>query len=152
MAVRTKLRQVPLLLVGSLLVACASTALPSPTPGDFTAVLEALALRGATIHEAISGDAGCEVPLHGNAVRLALTLEQDGRDHRVYLFRWRRPADFERAAGAFEECVAEHAGSDAAVELETIELPPWRAYGPDWSSEMRQALEEALRAAGATSQ
>ncbi len=133
----------------ALVVSCSGTA-PTPTPRDLTAVLEALALRGATIHQAVAGDAGCPgVPLHGNAVRLELTLQQDGGHYSVYLFRWRRPAQYDAAAGQFDECLAVHARQAAEGEVEALEMAPWRAYGRGWSEDLRTALAAALRAAGA---
>lgn len=135
----------------SLLVvaaACADGAAPTPTPRDFTAVLESLALRGATIHLAVAGDSGCPaLPLHSNAVRLELTLQQDGEDYQIYLFRWRRQAHFEAAAEAFVECLDQYASS-VAVDVDAIELAPWRAFGPAWTDELRTALSGAVRAAG----
>lgn len=137
------------LLLLAVLAACTNAAQPSPTPRDFTAVLENLALRGATIHEAVSGDAGCPaVPLHGNAVRLELTLAEDDSDYEVFLFRWRRAGDYEAAAEEFEACLEDYARSSVGVFVEVVELSPWRAYGPGWSDQLMTTLEEALRAAG----
>jgi hypothetical protein len=136
----------------SLLVvaaACADGAAPTPTPRDFTAVLEALALRGATIHQAVAGDSGCPtLPLHSNAVRLELTLQQDGEDYEIYLFRWRRPAHYDAAADAFNECLAQYAADSVSVNVDAIEMAPWRSFGPGWTDELRSALTGALRAAG----
>jgi hypothetical protein len=135
------------LLIG--IAACADGAAPTPTPRDFTAVLESLALRGATIHQAVAGDSGCPtLPLHSNAVRLELTLQQDGEDYEIYLFRWRRPAHYEAAAETFDDCLEQYAAVSVAVNVDSIELAPWRAFGPGWSDELRTALAGALRAAG----
>lgn len=143
------LRALALLALLALLAGCSGAAMPSPTPRDFTAVLEALALRGATIHQAVAGDAGCpRVPLHGNAVRLQLTLEQDGEDYDIFLFRWRRPAHYEAAADAFADCLEQYSADGLAVNVEAIEMAPWRAFGPEWSDALRAALEGSLRAAG----
>lgn len=132
-----------------LVAACADGAAPTPTPGDFHAVLEALALRGATIHRAVAGDSGCPtLPLHSNAVRLELTLQQDGEDYEIHLFRWRRQAHFEAAAETFHDCFEAYAAAGVAASADSIELAPWRAFGPDWTDDLRTALAGALRAAG----
>jgi hypothetical protein len=129
--------------------ACADGAAPTPTPRDFTAVLESLALRGATIHQAVAGDSGCPtLPLHSNAVRLELTLQQDGEDYEIYLFRWRRPEHYTAATEAFADCLEQYAAASVAVNVDSIELAPWRAFGPGWTDELRSALGGALRAAG----
>jgi len=115
-----------------------------------TAVLGALALRGATIHQQVSGDAGCtDSTLHPNALRIDLTLTQDGTDYEVYLFRWRRPADYDSSADNFEACLDEYAGAILGeADVESIELRPWRAFGPGWTDELRLTLEQALRSTG----
>ena len=157
-------RMVPLamllraLVVALLVTACGSVAgppgstppAPTPTAGDMSEVQAALALRGATIHEAVSGDAGCPgSTLHSNAARLALSVIGDDQRYEVYLFRWRRPADFGAAAGTFNDCIDAYAAQTAGdVFIDALEVAPWRAYGPGWSEDLRTALENSLRAAG----
>jgi hypothetical protein len=132
-----------------LLGACGPGAAPSPTPADLTAVLEALALRGATLRQAVSGDAGCPAAeLHSNAVRFDLSLEASDTRYQVYLLRWRRPADFSAAADAFEACLDDYTSRGVAADIQFLELPPWRAYGSGWSEDLREVLEQSLRAAG----
>ncbi|HUG47953.1 MAG TPA: hypothetical protein VMP67_06020 [Candidatus Limnocylindria bacterium] len=143
-------RRAPLLLLVALLVAgCGgSTALPSPTARSVVNVLEGLALRGATIRQAVAGDAGCPgVPLHGNAVRLSVTLDDAVEQHEVYLFRWRRLGQYDDAAQQFADCVEEYTDRTGAPP-DVVELAPWRAYGPGWPADLRQRVEESLRAAG----
>ena len=113
-------------------------------------VQAALALRGATIHQAVSGDAGCPgSSLHSNAARLAIPVTGDDTRYEVFLFRWRRQSDFDAAAEAFSDCldayVAEGAGD---LVIETLEVPPWRAYGPAWSDQLRDLVEGALHDVG----
>jgi hypothetical protein len=147
-----------LLLAATLLVAaCGPTSTnspstgptPTPTPGDLSAVQAALALRGATIHSVVSGDAGCpSVPrLHSNAARFEISLAS-APDERydVYLFRWRRPADFAAAEQPFSDCVDEYAAGVAGdVPIDGLDVEPWRAYGPGWSEELLALIEDALR-------
>jgi hypothetical protein len=133
-----------------LVVGCGVSGQPTPTPRSVTDVMEGLALRGATIHQAVSGDAGCtSATLRGNAVRLELTLQSDGQRYEVYLFRWRRPAQYDEAAAEFSRCVAEHETATGADEVQVIERPPWRAFGGRWSDDMLIVLDDSLRAAGA---
>jgi hypothetical protein len=140
------------LLAGLLVTACASTPgpTPTPTPGDMGAVLAGLALGGATVHQQVSGDAGCPgSELHSNAARLSLSLAGEEQRYEVFLFRWRRPADFAAAAPAFADCIDAYAAlTSGDVFIDGLEIEPWRAYGPEWSEELRATLENALRAAG----
>lgn len=113
-----------------------------------SAVQAALALRGATIHGAVSGDAGCPgVPgVHSNAARFEISLGGDDQRYEVFLFRWRRAADFANGAQPFSDCVDEYAaGVDGEVPIDGLEVEPWRAYGPGWSEELTQVIEAALR-------
>jgi hypothetical protein len=102
--------------------------------------------RGATIHDTVSGDGGCpSVPLHPNAARIEMTVADDESRYVVYLFRWRRPADFTAAAQPFEECLDEFAGQvDGEVLIDVVDAAPWRAYGAGWSEEVRLLIDEAL--------
>jgi hypothetical protein len=137
------------ILVLALVVACGGAPSATFSAGDLTAVQEALALRGATVLRATSGDAGCqESDLHSNVVRLDLRLDGNHGEQQVYLFRWRRPAQFEAAAEPFADCVRSFASSAGGETPVTLEVPPWRAYGTAWSDELRLTLEDALRAAG----
>jgi hypothetical protein len=140
------------LLAALLVTGCGNTAGPTPTPtaGDMSAVLAALALNGATVREVVSGDAGCPgSQLHSNAARLELTIAGDEQAYQVFLVRWRRPADFEAAAQAFSDCVDEYAAqTEGEVVIEGLEIAPWRAYGPAWSEELAATVENALRDAG----
>ena len=137
-----------LALLFGLLSGCGGAALPSPTARSVVNVLEGLALLGATIRQAVSGDAGCAVaPLYGNAVRLVLTLDGSAEPHEIHLFRWRRQAQYEAAAADFADCLDEYRAS-AEGEVEVLELAPWRAFGRGWNDDLSIVLEEALRAAG----
>jgi hypothetical protein len=140
------------LLAGLLVASCSSGPGPTltPTPGDMSEVLAGLALGGATVHEQVSGDAGCPgSELHSNAARLSLSLPGDEQRYEVFLFRWRRSADFGAAAGAFNDCIDAYAAQTAGdVFIDALEVAPWRAYGPGWSEDLRTALENSLRAAG----
>jgi hypothetical protein len=132
--------------VAFLLCACYGAPSASPTPGGMGEVLPALALRGATVGLVVSGDAGCtSSALHSNAARIELTVAGDETRYTVYLFRWRRPADFESASQPFAACVDDFvAQSEGEVPVDGVEVAPWRAYGPGWSEELHSLLEDAL--------
>lgn len=126
-------------------------AAPTPTAGDMSAVQAALALRGVTIQDVVSGDAGCPAQpgLHSNAARFDIVLAGDSQPYQFYLFRWRRPSDFEAAAQHFTDCVDDFAASVTGdVPVDDLEVAPWRAYGPGWSEDLAVTLEQALRDVG----
>lgn len=122
----------------------------SPTPGDMVDVLGELTANGLTMTDTVAGDPGCsDSSLFDNARRLQVTAAADGRSYSVYLFRWRNVTDYTAAADAFAGCVAAFAGQPGNVSVETVDVSPWRAYGPGWTSEVSQALEQALEGAAA---
>lgn len=132
-----------------MLTAGCGGARPTPSPGGMVAVLGALAAHGASVTDVVAGDSGCSDPsLHDNAQRITLTLAADGRTYEVYLLRWRRQSDFDAAAAAFAACVADAAASPGGADaMETVELAPWRAYGPGWGREMRDVIAQSLASA-----
>jgi hypothetical protein len=145
----TRASRILLGLLGLALYAC-GTATPSPSAGGMNEALPALILRGATIHETVSGDAGCPgSSLRSNALRVVLSVPGDDNRYEVHLFRWRRAADFEAAARAFADCVEEYlAGAEGEVPIDEVEESPWRAYGPGWSEEILAIVEGALEEVG----
>ncbi len=133
-------------VIVGLVGACGAA--PQPTPGDMTSVLSELAAHGATVSDMVAGDAGCTDPtLRDNATRLELTLADDGRPYTVYLFRWRRQSNYDGAAVAFNMCVSQYLAKPGAVGADVIDVSPWRAFGPGWTKEMHDAMQQSLAAA-----
>jgi hypothetical protein len=129
----------------ALVAGCYGSSSSSPTPGDMTDVQGELEAHGATIKNAVAGDAGCpDQTLVSNARRLELTLAGDSKTYEVYLFRWKDQSTYTAAAPSFSLCVSAFADRGSSVHVETVEISPWRAYGPEWSKEMHDALQQAL--------
>ena len=138
---------IAMLLIG----ACAGPRAPSPTPGGFEDIVAGLVLRGATITDQVSGDAGCPDPtLYGNALRLDVRMPDATKIQPIYLLGWRRASDFDAAGPAFEACVESYSGSDPATRITEVEAAPWRAFGPDWSPALSSAVEQSLGEASGT--
>ena len=136
-------------LVAFLCVGCGSFEAPAPTPESMDDVIANLVLRGASIHNPVSGDAGCpSSDLHDNAVKFDVALGAQSATREVHLLRWRRQSDFDAAAQAFEDCVTEFRALHPNVQVTTLDLYPWRAYGPGWSPQFGQLLSDALAASG----
>jgi hypothetical protein len=135
-------------IAAALLIGCSGTSMPPPSPGNMDDVIAAFVRRGVTVHRIVSGDAGCpSQPLHDNAVHLEVAVGAQSALKHVYLFRWRKPADFAAAADAFGRCVVEYSASNPGAEATQLHLAPWRAYGP-WDPQLRSIVEGALRANG----
>jgi hypothetical protein len=133
----------------AVLTGCSSTSAPTPSPGNMDDVIANLVLRDATVHRLTSGDPGCpSAGVHDNAVYAEVSLGAQSALHRIYLLRWRRQSDFDADRAAFDECVQEFQALNPGAQISTLEVAPWRAYGPGWSDMMRSTLEDALRATG----
>jgi hypothetical protein len=122
---------------------------PSPTPGDFGTLAQALSQRGITAEKAVSGDPGCDDP---TLAPTAISFTASGLDQpaavrlRVYLFR-DNPA-YERRRADVDTCAAAWATDSASFEL--VDASPFviAGQGP-WGAEFKAALRDALiQAAG----
>ena len=108
-------------------------------------VLGELAAHGATMTDAVAGDAGCgDQSLMDNARRLQVSFAPDGKTYTVYVFRWYNNADYREADSAFAGCVTAYQQAHPASTVDTVDLSPWRAFGPDWSDALRDAVDGAL--------
>jgi hypothetical protein len=135
-------------LVG-LVVGCASNGIPAATPAGMDDLVAALVVRGASITDQVAGDAGCaDRTLIGNAVRLDVRMSDEDAVSPVYVFRWRRVADFDAAAAPFADCVAEFGQRTGAEHMDQVSHTLWRAYGPNWPARLRDAVNAALLQAG----
>jgi hypothetical protein len=112
-------------------------------------VIANIVLQDVTVLHLTSGDAGCpNSSLHDNAVHLMLAIGAQSVAHDVYLLRWKNQADFDAAADAFDDCVAEYVALQHGVQIGSVQATPWRAYGSFWNPMLRTILENALRTAG----
>jgi hypothetical protein len=142
-------RALAISLVALLVLGCGSFEAPAPTPGSMDDVIAELVLHGASVHNPVSGDAGCpSSELHDNALRFDMALGRQSVTREVYLLRWRRQSDFDAGAKPFEDCVSEYRALHPNVQVTTLDLYPWRAYGPSWSPQVGQVLSDALAASG----
>jgi len=116
-----------------------------PTPGDMVDVLGELSAHGATMTDTVAGDAGCpDQTLVDNARKLQVSFAPDGQTYTVYLFRWLNNADYGEAADAFNSCMISYQSSNAGVTVDKVNVSPWRAFGPGWTSELQDAVAGAL--------
>ncbi len=137
-------------MLAVILAACAGTSTSTPAAAGMDEIVANLVTRGVTVHRHVSGDAGCpESDLHDNALRLDISLAGQTDVYTVHLFRWRRDSDFVAAGPDFAACVASvSAANSNGGGVSTIESPPWRAYGPDWSPQIELVVRDAIQASG----
>ena len=129
----------------ALLVAACYGGSTGPTPGDMVDVLGELSAHGATMTDTVAGDPGCaDKTLFDNARKLQVSFAPDEKTYTVYLFRWLNNADYQAAASAFDGCVVAYQAANPGAAVSTVDLSPWRAYGPDWATDLQAAISAAL--------
>jgi len=139
---------VALAVAALLVVSCGTFTAPPPTAGDFTDIVAALVRRNMTVTDQVSGDDGCaNSSLYSNAVRYDVKPAGDTSAYQVYVFGWKSQATFDADKAAFDSCIQGHAGADPGT-MTSIEHLPWRAYGPGWPAQLKDAVDAALTAAG----
>ena len=141
--------RLPLILVVLVLSACDALrgTPPSPTPGDFGTLAQALSQRGVTAEGAVSGDPGCDDP---TLAPTAISFTASGLDQptavrlRVYLFR--DDAAYGRRRADVDTCASAWATDPTTFEL--VDASPFviAGQGP-WGAEFKRVLREALTAA-----
>ena len=135
-------------LLALAVAGCYSSPGPSPV-GGIEDVIANLVLRGVTVTSSVSGDAGCSDPtLHDNAVHLSVSYQNQSTE--LYVLQWRRTSDFDAAAAAYANCVADFRTHNPGSAVATVDVPPWRAFGEDPTGQVMPLVTSAMREAGGT--
>lgn len=136
-------------LVALLVTGCYGDSGPGPTPGTMDDVIANIVLQDVTILHLTSGDAGCSVAtLHDNAVHATVVIGAQSASHEVYVLNWKNQARFDSAADSFGACLDEVRAANPGGIVAEVDAYPWRAYGPGWTPQLRQIVENALIASG----
>jgi hypothetical protein len=142
-----------MVLLAATVAACGSLEPPAPTAEAMDDVIAQLVLRDVRVHRLVSGDAGCpNTELHNNAVHMEVAIGAQSSLRDIYLLRWRRAADFDAGRKPFEDCIANYRALNPGRDIQSLEIYPWRAYGPGWTEQLRTILADALAAAGGSAQ
>src|SRR4051794_19905540 len=132
----------------SLLLAACYGGAAGPTPRGMGDVLREVFAHRAAMTDTGAGGAGCaDQTLVDNARKLRVSFAPDKKTYTVYLFRWLNNRDYGEASRAFDACVAAYQGANTGSAVEKVDVSPWRAFGPDWSPELQDAVAGALTAA-----
>ncbi|HWP61889.1 MAG TPA: hypothetical protein VNO86_00245 [Candidatus Binatia bacterium] len=140
---------VPLLvLLVLLVVACAvETGPPEPTPARFDGIVLALQRHGIAVADVVSGDPGCA---DTELVAVAVRFEASGLDaatpYRVYLYRFRDRAAFDRLRTRVDACARAYVADPETFA--SVEAPPFVLVGqgpwpPGLAAALRAGLTEA---------
>jgi hypothetical protein len=141
-------RWIQVALAALLISACGVTGFPTPTPGGYENFIAGLVQRGATVTEQVAGDAGCPGgALHKDAARFDVTFQHELGHYSIYFFAWRRPSDYDAAAGEFDQCVNAAKQMNSQMSFTVFTAPPLRVYGGDWPPLLAAAIQTSLREA-----
>lgn len=139
----------PCLLLATvlLLASCYNFAQPSFHPGNARQVVAAISRRGVDVTTATAGDAACDDPgLVPNSMHLRASVDSDPtvRDVWIYLFREKSWA----ASGtAVDACQAAFQAANPDVVVTRVDVPTYRAFGADWSTELADSVRGGLKEA-----
>lgn len=138
------MRRLAALALAVLVSACYGGS-ASPTPGDMVDVLGELSAHGVTMTDTVAGDAGCaDQSLVDNARKLQVSFSPDQKSYTVYLFRWLNNADYTEAGATFNGCAVAYQDAHSGSTVTKVDVSPWRAFGPDWTTDLQAALSGAL--------
>lgn len=120
---------------------------PVATPTDIIGISQDLRLAGVTIHDVVSGDAGCTDP---DLIPTAIAFQASGVDQsapvpvRLYIFR--NDASYQKLRSAVDGCAAAWVTDPATFEA--VDVSPYVAAGQGpWAPGFRDALRAGLTVA-----
>lgn len=126
---------------------CYSLAEPSLRPGNSRDILLALDRRGVVVESALAGESACDdAGLVANAVRLTASTPSDPEQRDIFIYSF-RTRSWDDSARAVDECQAEYAAANPSADIARVDVPTYRAFGPDWSNELTEAVRAALEEA-----
>jgi hypothetical protein len=136
------------LLLGVVAAGCSiETGPPEPTPARFDGIVLALQRHGIAVGDVVSGDPGCPDP---ELVAVAVRFDASGLDadasYRVYLYRFRDRAAFDRLRTRVDACARAYISDPASFA--SVEAPPFVVVGrgpwpPGFAAALRAGLIEA---------
>jgi hypothetical protein len=141
---------IALALAGIVAAGCYSFSTPSYAPGDQRDVLRAITQRGLIVSDPLPGKTACDDPdLVGNVMYLTARLPDEAEARDVYIHSYRERS-WEASAREVDTCQAEYAAAHPGAVVTRLDVPTFRVFGADWSTELtdalRAAFEDAARA------
>jgi hypothetical protein len=136
-----------LLAAVPLLASCYSFAQPSFHPGNARQVMSAISRRGVDVTAATAGAAACDDSgLVPNSMHLRASVASDPtvRDIWIYTFREKSWAT---SGAAVDACQAAYQASHPEAVITRIDIPTYRAFGADWSTELADSVRGGLKEA-----
>lgn len=133
-----------LALMPLVLASCYNFATPSYHPADARELVAVIGRQGLRVDAATPGASACDDPgLLANAMHLEVADPADDglRDVWVYAFREK---SWDASRAPVDACQDAYLTDHPGATLTRLDIPLYRAFGPDWSPDLTAALEAGL--------
>ncbi len=136
-----------LLATVPLLASCYSFAQPSFHPGDARQVMSAISRRGVDVTSATAGDTACnDAGLVPNSMHLQATVASDPTVRDIWIYTFREKA-WAASGTAVDACQAAFEAANPDAVVTRIDIPTYRVFGADWSTELADSVRGGLKEA-----
>lgn len=145
----TRRRRTLLALIAAPLVltSCYNLAEPSFHPGDARQVMSAIARRGVDIETTTAGDSACPDPgLVPNSMHLRGSVASDATQRDIWIYTFREKY-WTASQAAVDACQAAFQAAHPGAVITRIDIPTYRAFGADWSTELADSVRGGLKEA-----
>ena len=130
-----------------VLGACYNLATPSFHPGDARQVLSAISRRGVDITTTTAGDSACPDPgLVPNSMHLVASVASDPTPRDVWIYTFREKY-WTASQAAVDACQAAYQAANPGAVITRIDIPTYRAFGADWSTDLTESVRGGLKEA-----
>ena len=130
-----------------MLASCYNLAEPSFHPGDARQVLSAITRRGVDIETTTAGDSACaDSNLVPNSMHLRGSVASDPTVRDIWIYTFREKF-WTASQTAVDACQAAFQAAHPGAVITRIDIPTYRAFGADWSSELADSVRGGLKEA-----
>ena len=138
-------RPLAIVLLGAFVLGgCYSLAEPSFRPGDQRDIYNSIARRGLIVSEPLAGETACGKPeLIANTTYLTARMPDETEPRDVYIHVY-RTKNWDGSIEEVDACEAIYAAANPNSEIVRIDVPTYRVFGADWSTELTEELRAAF--------
>ena len=129
------------------IASCYNLATPSFHPGDARQVLSAITRRGVDVVTTTAGDSACPDPgLVPNSMHLVGSVASDPTQRDIWIYTFREKY-WTASQALVDTCQAEFQAAHPGAVITRIDIPTYRAFGADWSTELAESVRGGLKEA-----
>ena len=111
---------------------------------DETVLRLAMAQHGISVESSVAGESACDDPgLFGNALHLRGSVAADGTVRDIYIYTF-KSNKWEGSQPAVDTCQSAYQAAVDGATVTRLDIPTYRAFGADWSTDLADAIRDAL--------